>query len=136
LFGWFREFLLMVHDQISRAAPATETFALENDNLIYYNVAPQPFKLGIDIGLPPSVCGVGCGDFLIGYGNFGPDPGGVGYFLMQLNGGAHPLSSFSLTLTDTSTTPLPAALPLFAGGAGLIGLLARRRKRKTALAAA
>ena len=38
-------------------------------------------------------------------------------------------------LTPTSATPLPAALPLFAGGAGLIGLLARRRKRKAALAA-
>lgn len=35
-----------------------------------------------------------------------------------------------------SATPLPAALPLFAGGAGLIGLLARRRKRKTAAALA
>jgi len=34
--------------------------------------------------------------------------------------------------TDTAT-PIPAALPLFAGGLGLIGLLARRRKRtKTA----
>jgi hypothetical protein len=30
----------------------------------------------------------------------------------------------------TSETPLPAALPLFASGAGLIGLLTRRRKRK------
>lgn len=29
-------------------------------------------------------------------------------------------------------TPLPAALPLFAGGLGVIGLLARRRKRKSA----
>ena len=32
----------------------------------------------------------------------------------------------------TSATPLPAALPLFAGGLGVIGLLARRRKRKQA----
>jgi len=31
-----------------------------------------------------------------------------------------------------ATTPLPAALPLFAGGLGLIGLLARRRKQKLA----
>lgn len=42
------------------------------------------------------------------------------------------------TLTGGGTqgeTPLPAALPLFVGGAGFIGLLARRRKQKTAAAA-
>lgn len=33
-------------------------------------------------------------------------------------------------------TPLPAALPLFAGGLGVIGLLARRRKRKAAVTVA
>ena len=33
---------------------------------------------------------------------------------------------------DVSTTPLPASLPLFAGGLGLIGWLARRRNRKAA----
>jgi hypothetical protein len=38
-------------------------------------------------------------------------------------------------ITDTAT-PLPAALPLFAGGLGVIGLLARRRKRKAAAIAA
>lgn len=32
----------------------------------------------------------------------------------------------------TANTPLPAALPMFAGGAGLIGFLARRRKQKRA----
>ena len=30
----------------------------------------------------------------------------------------------------TSATPLPAALPLFAGGLGVIGVLVRGRKRK------
>jgi hypothetical protein len=34
--------------------------------------------------------------------------------------------------SPAATTPLPAALPLFAGGLGVIGLLARRRKRKVA----
>jgi hypothetical protein len=32
-------------------------------------------------------------------------------------------------VAETSATPLPAALPMFMGGAGLISLLARRRKR-------
>jgi hypothetical protein len=45
-----------------------------------------------------------------------------------------------LSLSDPSSpsaTPLPAALPLFAGGLGVIGLVAGRRKRKSAgLAAA
>lgn len=38
---------------------------------------------------------------------------------------------------DISNTPLPAALPLFAGGLGIMGLLARRKKKKgvTALSA-
>jgi hypothetical protein len=35
-----------------------------------------------------------------------------------------------------SATPLPAALPFFAGGLGLMGFLGRRRKRKAAIAAA
>ena len=38
--------------------------------------------------------------------------------------------------TDLQGTPLPAALPLFAGGLGVIGLLARRKKRKGAAVAA
>jgi hypothetical protein len=47
--------------------------------------------------------------------------------------------SNSLEFADVSTTPnsalltpLPAALPLFAGGLGVMGLFARRRKRKSA----
>jgi hypothetical protein len=35
-------------------------------------------------------------------------------------------------ITSVGATPLPAALPLFAGGLGVMGLLARRRKRRSA----
>ena len=41
------------------------------------------------------------------------------------------LGSANLTFTAVAETPLPAALPLFAGGLGLIGLLAHRKRRKT-----
>ena len=46
-----------------------------------------------------------------------------------------PLTS-SITGSLTAETPIPAALPLFAGGLGLMGFLGRRRKRKVALTAA
>ena len=36
----------------------------------------------------------------------------------------------SFTNIDPSPTPLPAALPLFAGGVGVMGLLVRRRKKQ------
>lgn len=42
----------------------------------------------------------------------------------------------AFALSNVATTPLPAALPLFAGGLGLVGLLARRRKQKAAAIAA
>ena len=34
----------------------------------------------------------------------------------------------------TATTPLPAALPLFAGGAGLLGFIMHRKKKRAAVA--
>lgn len=37
-----------------------------------------------------------------------------------------------LSVSDPPATPLPATLPLFVTGLGLVGLLAWRRKRKTA----
>jgi hypothetical protein len=39
-----------------------------------------------------------------------------------------------ISVTGINTVPLPAALPLFAGGLGVMGLFARRRKRKAAQA--
>jgi hypothetical protein len=46
------------------------------------------------------------------------------------------LSGHNYSSAAASATPLPAALPLFAGGLGVIGLLARRRKRKASAALA
>jgi len=43
--------------------------------------------------------------------------------------------NFDITRSDAPpTVPLPAALPLFAGGAGVLGFFARRRKRKNSTA--
>jgi hypothetical protein len=60
-----------------------------------------------------------------------------------LSGFEHQLSGFqsrsidggSIT-TEIAATPLPAALPLFAGGLGVMGLLGWRRNRKNAAAIA
>ena len=55
------------------------------------------------------------------------------------NGGTADQGSFTITGPAlVAATPLPAALPLFVGGVGFVGYLARRRKQsdKRALAAA
>ena len=64
---------------------------------------------------------------------------GVNEFLVSdINSGGGPSgAAFYATVSyDVSTTPLPAALPLFATGLGALGLLGWRRKRKTAALAA
>jgi hypothetical protein len=53
---------------------------------------------------------------------------GVDYFFeLQASGVNGPLGQSNFQL---ATTPLPAALPLFAGGMGLLGWLVRRRKNR------
>jgi hypothetical protein len=47
----------------------------------------------------------------------------------------HGFSNIS-AFNDPTATPLPGALPLFAGGLGMVGFLARRRKRAAALVSA
>ena len=54
---------------------------------------------------------------------------------MISNSDDYPLYAISGVLNTVDTTPLPAALPLFATGLGALGLLGRRRKRKSAAAA-
>ena len=58
--------------------------------------------------------------------------------------GSYEFSNFSISpdpnvprpvITETTETPLPGALPMLAGGLGVLGLLGWRRKRKVAAAA-
>jgi hypothetical protein len=59
-------------------------------------------------------------------------PGASTVFALEL-----PASILSVTgINNVSTTPIPAALPLFASGLGGLGLLGWRRKRKKAAALA
>jgi hypothetical protein len=43
-----------------------------------------------------------------------------------------PLGAFDVLGADVAATPLPATLPLFAGGLGLLGFMGKRQKRKIA----
>ncbi len=62
---------------------------------------------------------------------------GQDFFVNVFFNGDPPSADFIFLDNFSPTpTPLPAALPLFAGGLGVIGLLARRRKRKYAAAIA
>ncbi len=100
------------------------------DNLIF----PAPASPFLDgAGLVFSVGGTN-GDpcpFTAGcYMNIFYRPNGFGslYVLLVSNAGANPVD-FVLT-AEVATTPLPAALPLFATGLGVMGLFGWRRKRK------
>jgi hypothetical protein len=63
------------------------------------------------------------------------DLGGNFYQIEDPGQGAYFYGTYSISAVALATTPLPAALPLFVGGLGMVGFLAHRRNRK-ALAAA
>jgi hypothetical protein len=63
----------------------------------------------------------------------GPADGWYSFLQIFPNGQGIPGTAFtegSITIGTVSSTPLPAALPLFATGLGAMGLLGWRRKRK------
>jgi len=82
----------------------------------------------------------GAGNPACGGKNYCPDvPFGVSFngtaHSVNFSGNANFIVYDDITLGSSTpiTTPLPAALPLFAGGLGLMGLLGWGRKRKAAL---
>lgn len=97
------------HPNVNTVAPPTDVGFQNSENLSFFP-------------LPPA---------------FGWDPAANGSYLITLsllNEANLPIISVE---EQINATPIPAALPLFAGGAGVIGFFARRRKsKKTAVAAA
>jgi hypothetical protein len=69
---------------------------------------------------------------------FGPVNPPLGPFYLSIGTGTDDNRYYDVTWTAevVSATPLPAALPLFAGGLGIIGFVAGRKKPKAAGAAA
>ncbi|MCC6776622.1 MAG: VPLPA-CTERM sorting domain-containing protein [Hyphomicrobiales bacterium] len=133
--------------------PGTYTVVNNSDDWFIYGflvgnpIAASPYAIAnVDtIALPTWVAGVDPGTPAFFYNNTTPDD-------LPTNLGPHSVSPYFfwgevvfaspyvLNLVHTGgaittvggeaiVTPLPAALPLFAAGLGLIGVLARRRKR-------
>lgn len=57
-------------------------------------------------------------------------------YLLANDGFGYSVDNTAITYTPVSTTPLPAAVPLFVSGLGALGLFGWCRKRKSAAIAA
>jgi hypothetical protein len=98
------------------------TFTITNDNLLYYPASPGAYLDGFGLSFVDSLN--------IRYRLFGDhapcsicaDPAQVDIFPLDLVPG-----NFVAV-----ATPVPAALPLFATGLGVLGFLARRRRKAAA----
>ena len=114
------------------AITGTSTYA-SADNLLFFPSTPTQAYTDIT-GISFST--VGAGDFNL-YFNSGDNPlypGFVGYGRISSSldpGGSTAGTQIQLSV---SATPIPAALPLFTGGLGVLGLFVWYRKRKSAVA--
>ena len=113
------------------------TAQFEFDNLYYY--FPVPFPTGEDsliIDLPGPLTAAN----LAGSSSFAASGSESEYFFLCGEFpydfcGARTITAGTLD-TGVSATPLPATLPLFAGGLGFVGYLTGRKKRKAGQALA
>lgn len=108
------------------------------DNLVYPS-DPGGFILD-DLGLGITVMVSPTNSYQLEFGAANGDPG---FYNETCCGSSEPIYdyndvTFGVTPETLSATPVPAALPLFAGGLGMLGAFSRRKKRKAekALAAA
>jgi hypothetical protein len=79
-------------------------------------------------------------DYVLHFTDFSSSPVFTEMVYSQVSAGNYDIystaASGSVSVTAVAATPLPAALPLFAGGLGVMGFFANRRKRKNAAAIA
>jgi hypothetical protein len=106
------------------------------DNLVYPS-DPGGFILD-DFGLGITVMVSPTNSYQLEFGAANGDPG---FYNETCCGGGEPIYdyndvTFGVTPETPSATPLPAALPLFAGGLGMLGAFSRRKKRKAEKASA
>jgi hypothetical protein len=104
-------------NSVNTSGPITGVLILSNSN---------PGLVSASLTDPSS----GAVEFFTTFGELGTDV--VTYDFMT-SGGTSNIGTVDIAVT---TTPLPAALPLFAGGLGALGLFGWRRKRKAAAIAA
>lgn len=125
------------------AGPANQGYDASSGHLLDWLVNTADFTGAslVTNGQITSMSFTGTGADLFGVhfgcGNSGPCElvwlfsGDTTFTVNSLNGFSN-ISAFN----DPTATPLPAALPLFAGGLGMMGLFVRRRKRNTSAFAA
>jgi hypothetical protein len=116
---------------------------------LYVNLSPSTYAIGFDYGsyfnadqitislntgvVVPVTLPVSTLNF-IGFTSTTPITS-VAFADVLAYGGTIDLNDFTIA-SPVSNTPIPAALPLFAGGLGVIGLIAGRKKRKASAAVA
>jgi hypothetical protein len=109
---------------LSTGSSLSPPLVATNDNLLFYPGA-NPFDEG-GVAAYPTSLGINY-TFVDACGALGPGFNGCAVEYPDANaidGYIHP------TTVSVTPTPLPAALPLFAGGLGALGLFGWRRKRK------
>ena len=113
----------------------------ENDNLVYNPVTASPsgkafldtegvaFDFGpVDFGF---VAAAALYTTSAGAYHAASVTGGPTCFFIGKNCNVQTAAA-TVTLASAAATPLPTSLPLFAGGAAVVGLVAKRRKKKSA----
>ena len=121
-------------------ASVTNVFASPSDFITNFEGSvvegtPPPGTLGNVTVIGPVMATLGCGVITNCQGFAGSAILGAGTYFLDISGIANGSSGYGGNLaTFAAATPLPAALPMFLGGLGVMGLLARRKRRSTASA--